>query len=256
MPLVATDAIVLHVFDYLETSRILRLITRELGIVSVLAKGARRSRARYGSALDLFAEGEAQLNVRPSRELQNVQSFDVTISRNAVSENFERFMAASAIAELVLHIGRDDANAGLYQIVSDTLRLIATVQTDEIISATLSGAWQIVSSSGFTPALDVCAYCHADMPNDVVVSFAHAPGGVLCSNCVRLAPVRRKLPPDARNAIRAWLNGEAEIVSESAAKAHQRLFREFLQEHVASQRPLRAFSVWEGGFANGTDPSR
>ena len=32
MALLATDAIVLHSFDYLESSRILRLVTREAGV--------------------------------------------------------------------------------------------------------------------------------------------------------------------------------------------------------------------------------
>ena len=55
MPLLATEAIVLHAFDYLESSRIIRLLTREAGIQSTVARGARKSRGRYGSALDLFA---------------------------------------------------------------------------------------------------------------------------------------------------------------------------------------------------------
>ena len=39
MPLVSSDAIVLHAFDYLESSRILRLVTRDAGVRSVLAFG-------------------------------------------------------------------------------------------------------------------------------------------------------------------------------------------------------------------------
>ena len=34
-----TDALVLHLFDYLESSRIVRVATRELGVQSVLARG-------------------------------------------------------------------------------------------------------------------------------------------------------------------------------------------------------------------------
>ena len=36
MPAIRTDAVVLHVFDYLETSRIFRLATREAGIQTVI----------------------------------------------------------------------------------------------------------------------------------------------------------------------------------------------------------------------------
>src|SRR4029453_2282659 len=96
---VRTDAVVLHVFDYLETSRILRLATREAGMQSVLARGARRPKSRYGSALDLFASGTAEIYVKPGRELHTLASFDVTRSRGQLATDLERFTAASAIAE-------------------------------------------------------------------------------------------------------------------------------------------------------------
>ena len=85
MPAVVTEAIVLHAFDYLETSRILRLLTREAGVQSVLARGARRSRKRFGSAMDLFAQGIAEIHVRPNRDLQTLGALDITRARAALA---------------------------------------------------------------------------------------------------------------------------------------------------------------------------
>src|SRR5580704_6416019 len=130
--LVVTDAIVLHAFDYLETSRILRLLTREAGIQSVLAKGARRSRGRVGSAVDLFAQGEVQLYLKPTRELHALASFDVTISRSALALDMERFLAGSAMAELTLRLGGGEANTLLYKVVSDTLDALASASLFDV----------------------------------------------------------------------------------------------------------------------------
>ena len=80
MPLLVTEAIVLHAFDYLESSRIIRLLTRDAGVQSVLARGARRSRGRDGSALDLFAEGSAQIYIKPNRDLHNLGGFELDLS--------------------------------------------------------------------------------------------------------------------------------------------------------------------------------
>ena len=56
------------------------------------------------------------------------------------------------------------------------------------------------------------------------------------------------LPPAARDALRQWLAGAAHSTSdESEARAHQRLLREFVHEHLADERPLRAFQIWEQG---------
>ena len=62
MSLLVTDAIVLHSFDYLESSRIYRLATREAGLQSVLARGARNSRVRFGRAMGLFSTGVAHIS--------------------------------------------------------------------------------------------------------------------------------------------------------------------------------------------------
>lgn len=254
MSLVVTQAMVLHAFDYLETSRVLRLLTRELGLQSVLAKGARRTRGRVGTGVDLFAEGEAQLYVKPTRDLQTLASFDVSRSRTALALDMRRFAAASAIAELVPRVAGDDPNPVLFDSVSASLDDIALATDDSIVAHALGGAWRIVASAGLAPALDQCAECHAPIAADETVAFAHPVGGALCSRCGGVTANGRKLPPAARDLLRSWLAGEApEPMQPPTARAHQRLLREFLREHLNDDRPLRAFAAWETGFGFGTE---
>ena len=76
--------------------------------------------------------------------------------------------------------------------------------------------------------------------------FSHPAGGVLCAGCAHLARGGRTLPSDARAALRDWLSGASHpIVDAQEARAHQRLLREFVREHLADDRPLRAFDAWE-----------
>jgi DNA repair protein RecO (recombination protein O) len=96
--LLATDAVVLHAFDYMESSRIVRLATRETGVVSVLARGVRRAKSRFGGSLDLYTGGVAQLIVRSGRDLQSLTAFDVTRSRHQLAASLPRFTAAAAVA--------------------------------------------------------------------------------------------------------------------------------------------------------------
>ena len=119
MTLVVTDAILLHAFDYLESSRIVRILTRDSGVQSALARGARKSRARYGSALDLFAQGTAQLHTKPYRDLHTLASFDLMKTRPALAEDVGRFTAASAVSELVLRFAGEDSGPALFDSVDD-----------------------------------------------------------------------------------------------------------------------------------------
>src|SRR5882762_6888751 len=226
MSLTVTEAIVLHAFDYLESSRIIRLLTREGGVQSVLARGARKSRGRYGSALDLFAEGTAQVYIKPNRELHNLASFEIHRSRSELAHDIGRFTAASTVAEVLDRISRSSP--------------------DNTIEDGLAGCWRIVSVLGFTPELSSCALCHTPLRDADDTTFSHSSGGIVCPACTKLAPGGRRIPSAARAAIRQWLEGDDSAhLTDAEARSHQRLLREFLGAHLADDRPLRAFAVWE-----------
>lgn len=248
MPLVATDAIVLHTFDYLETSRILRLATRELGVQSVLARGARRSSGRFGSALDLFAEGTAMLDVRPGRDLQTLTGFDVLRARPSLAADIARFTAASTISECVQRLVTEDHAPAAFDITRLALDALATADAESAVAVTLGALWRLVAELGFMPSLDHCAACHSAVDPDAALAFSHVAGGVLCPRCASRAPGTRQLPAAARRTVADWIAEEETIALTTAeGRAHQRLLREFLAEHVGDSRVLRAWTVWEQG---------
>jgi DNA repair protein RecO (recombination protein O) len=245
MPLVSTEAIVLHAFDYLESSRVLRLATREAGVRSAIAKGVRRSSRRFGGGLDLFARGVAHLYTKPGRDLDTLAGFDDLRAGIHLASDLSRFTGASAIAELTLRFSHEgSADTALYDAVAGALEAIGAVPCEETRGAVLAGAWRIVAELGFAPALDECADCHALLGGDEVVMFSHPAGGALCARCARVAR-GRVLPASARAAVRTWIaGGDVHLPDGAEAKAHQRLLREFLVEHLADSRPLRAFDAW------------
>lgn len=246
--LVATDAIVLHAFDYRETSRILRLATRDAGVRSVMARGARRSKARVGPGVDLFAEGHAQLVLSATRDLHTLAAFDVTHARTALASQWTRFAAANALSEIMLRTANEEAQPALYEAFAAGLDSLVTAAPEQAAAVGLRGAWTIVAALGFAPSLDICAVCGAALEPDAPVRFAHRAGGAVCARCARDVAGARELPASARETIGAWIAGrEAAVPDEPATRAHLRLLREFLHEHLGDERPLRAFSVWERG---------
>ena len=248
MSLVVTDAVVLHAMDYLDSSRILRLSTRAAGVVAVLARGARRARNKFGSSLDLFVQGTAHIQVKPSRDLQTLVNFDITRSRSALSLDLERFSAASAFAELTLRVAQDAAHEALFDLVTSTLDAVAGASADTIRTEAIGGCWRLVAELGFAPVLERCCMCHAEVGQGDDLAFSYAGGGIVCQRCVRTVAPDRQLPATARQAIRSWLAGDtAHVPGEPERRAHLRLLREFASHHVDDDRELRAFLNWERG---------
>ena len=242
-----TDAIVLHAFNYSESSRILRLATREAGVQSVLARGARASQRRFGSAVDLFAEGEVQYEVRTGRDLHTLARFDVQRSRVALGSSLPRFEGASALAEVMLRVaGGDDTPADAFDALRSGLDAIAT--DAEATLATLGAIWRLLATLGFTPALDACVHCDRAIPSDVEAAFSAGAGGVLCESCAGRVEARR-LPAEARRVLRGWLDPDAADMAAPpidlpTERAHRRLLRTFVHAHLTDGRPLRAFDAW------------
>lgn len=246
MPPLHTDAIVLHVADYLESSRLLRLLTREAGVQSVVARGARSSRQRFGSATDLFAEGAAQLTVKPGRDLHALDRFDVLRARPTIAGRLDRFMAASALAEVVLRLVHDEASAEVFGVVAESLDRLGAAE-EGVASVALGGIWRLLAEVGFRPALDHCVECHQPVDTSGAVRFDPRSGGVRCGVCAPAGTGGRLLPPTALAHLSEWLAGGTPALAVSEERAHQRLLREFLAAHLAESRPLKAWAVWEQG---------
>jgi DNA repair protein RecO (recombination protein O) len=250
MALVTTDAIVLHAFDYLETSRILRLATREAGVQSVIARGARRSTKRFGAALDLFASGIAEIHTRPGRELQQLTTFDVTTARPSLGEDLDRFASASMLAELGLRFSVGDEQGALFGALTDALDALYGRRGAMARMSALGHAWHLVASLGFAPTVDICCVCHEPVPPDEPALFSYPSGGVACARCAMRFTGGRRLPPEARQALRAWVAGEDAFSADvPAQRAHARLLKEFATHHLAEGAELRAFESWVRRFA-------
>lgn len=244
--LLTTPAIVLHAFPYLESSRILRLATREAGVQSVIAKGARRAKGAQRMTLDLFVEGTAQVYFKPGRDLHTLGGFDLARTRPGLGADLGRFAAANALGELMLRFVSDEAQPEVYDAFVLALDAVAEAPPGTAVTAGLQGAWGLVAALGFAPALDACAVCLAPIAPHEDVAFGHAAGGALCARCAAERGGRR-LPVAARDDLRQWTAGGAatEPLAAPMARAHLRLLREFLEQHLHDGRPLRAFDAWE-----------
>ncbi|NBW65701.1 DNA repair protein RecO [bacterium] len=221
MSILATDAIVLHAFDYRETSRIVRLATRDAGVVSAIARGARRPKSKFGSAFDLFTSGVAQLAMHPTGDLHALNAFDTTRTRPQLGASLGRFGAAEALSEVCMRFGQEDDSGRVFEAAERALDKIGQAAPEQVAEAAMAGLWHFVAGLGFAPSLDACASCHAPLDAEAPVTFHHRAGGALCPACARRAAggvVGRARQQD-RRALRAFRKHDHRV--ELHAVAHR-----------------------------------
>jgi len=244
MPQATTPALVLHVMPYGDTSKILRLLTRDLGVQSVIARGARRAKARTGPRLDLFARGEAGIAVKATRDLQTLTAFEVAAPHAGLAADVDRFAAASALAELVLRFAPEEALPDLFDAAAAGLDALEHAPAELVGTVAILACWGVVHALGFAPALDRCVVCGT--PLEGALAFAGAQGGALCDRHRRGVHVSA-LADDDRAALASLIAGrlpEPPLDGRHEA-AHRRLLVQFIRTHLAEHRPLPALAFWE-----------
>jgi DNA repair protein RecO (recombination protein O) len=234
--LLPTRAVVLQAFAYGETSRIVRLLTREAGVQSAIARGAARPRSQF-AILEPFADGVASLYMKPSRDLQTLGGFELTRSRQGLGADLLRFGAASLVAELVMRAGSEEAQPELFDAVVAGLDGLEAAPGDACETTALSVAWNIITVLGFGPELDSCVACGEPLPAEEPASFDYSAGGVRCAACAAGLP-GRLLPAHARHALAAFSRGEP--VRLEVSEGHWRLLGRYLQHHIVDGAPLRS----------------
>jgi len=245
MPPVHTRALILHAFPYGETSKIVRLLTREHGSQSAIAKGAQRPKSPFGARLQVLSEGTAHVYIKPHRDLHTLADFDVTRQHEELARDLRRFAAAAALAELLIRLCPAEPHPEIYDLTVSSLVQLETVPGEALDLASLSVLWAAVEALGFAPQLDACARDGRALPAGATV-FSVADGGFLCARCARGTRSAR-LGADDRRVLQRLIAGEVADIALLDAKhaaAHRRLLVRFVERHLAEDRELKALAMW------------
>jgi DNA repair protein RecO (recombination protein O) len=250
VPPVTTAALIFHVIPYGDTSKILRLLTREAGIVSAIARGARRARSRTGERLDVFAEGAATLHMKPHRDLHTLAAFDVSEPHAALGRDVARFAAASALAEIALRCGAE-MQAEVYEAAAAGLAAIEHAPGELAETAALLACWGLVAALGYTPSLERCVVCDASIAGSL--HFSPEQGGAVCRLHrlgARTANLSRPDREDLSNLVAGRMPGRP--LDRRHAAAHRRLLTGFVRYHLTDSHAMPALAFWDAESWNAT----
>ncbi len=188
---ISEPAIVLHAYDFSESSQVLSVLCRETGRLRLLAKGTRRStRTRFNPGIDLLEYG--RLVARPGREhgqlgvLIEWAQLDpfLHIRRSRI-----RLLSAIYAAELTERMTEDaDPHPELFDDLLDLLRTLdcgARAPASNPLSdvALTRFVARLLRAVGYAPSWTHCAVCGRPYPPGARAWFSTTAGGLLCSRC-------------------------------------------------------------------------
>lgn len=177
-----TRAIVIRQADFSESSRVVTFLTREFGKLAMLAKGGRRAKNPFDSALDLLAESEIVF-LKKQDALSLLTEASLVQRFRPVATDVSALYAGYYVAELLDGlVEENEPQPDLYDLATLTLQDLAI--GEKRLRVLCRFELRLLNELGQCPLFDQCLSCGRPV-NDADARFVHwvSQGGVLCTNC-------------------------------------------------------------------------
>lgn len=188
-----SEALILRTYPFHEADLLVTFFTRSEGKVRGVAKAAKRSRKRFGGALEPLTHVIAHWEDKEKQELARLDSCDIISSPLTAEVSYPRLVALSYVAEVIDQLLPDREPSD--EIFRLTLAVVRQVKPDSIwMPLTYFDLW-IVRLIGLLPELNECVVC-GDTLNGNRAWFHPLADGLLCIRDKRLAST--EILPDSR----------------------------------------------------------
>jgi DNA repair protein RecO (recombination protein O) len=202
MPAEKATAFVLRTIDFSESSLVVTLFTREFGKIHSLAKGGRRLKGPFESALDLLALCRIVFLRKSSDALDLLTEAKLLRRFRPAGRSLASLYAGYYVAELLNELtDQYDPHPELFDLADETLSGLSAGEPvgRRVVRFELGALREL----GHLPSLDVCADCGAAVPVEGRTAFGQLDGGVLCGNC---RAGKKQVASVTAGAIRAMAN--------------------------------------------------
>ncbi len=184
MALRESEAIVLRSYPLREADLLVTFFTRIEGKVHGIARSAKKSKRRFGGALEPLTYVRAVYDVRERQDLVRLDSCEVIKSPMSSEVSYARAVALGHIAELLDELLPDrEANDAIFRL---TLSVLHVLTGPEIwLPITYFDLW-LTRLVGFLPELTECVVCGRSLDGSRAYFHALA-DGLMCGEDKRLA---------------------------------------------------------------------
>ena len=232
MPLKQSEAIVLRTYPLREADLLVTLFTRVDGKLKGVARAAKKSKRRFGGALEPLTSVRAHYDEREGQELVRLDSCDILESPLSATVDYPRVVALEHVAETLDELLPErEANDAIFRLAISVLQQLRSGSI--WMPLTYFQLW-LVRLVGFLPELGECAACGQALNGSRAYYHALA-DGLMCPRHKRLAS--SELTAESRVLAAQMFRSPVESFSAEPWSAGQhadlrRLLVQILERHI------------------------
>lgn len=175
MEITRVKGIVLNEMPYKESSKLLNIVTKEYGVIGVIAKGAKSLKSKLRSVTTKLTYAEFQINYKEGK-LSTLICADVIDPLYNIKNSLLKLSYSSYLLELTSQVLKENNNPEIYNILVGTLLKIEE-GLDEGVLCNIAEL-KYLSYLGISPNFDSCAICSSSK----ILTISSEKGGFICSN--------------------------------------------------------------------------
>jgi len=170
------SGIVISEIDYKESSKILNVLSKEDGIIGIIARGSKKIKSNF-SGIGKLSYGKFHINYKENG-LSTLIDFDYLNTFKNVKKDIYKISYATYLTELVTQVYKHENNKNIYDLFIASLLKIEEGFNYKIITSILE--LKLLDYLGIRPVIDRCVACDN---NTDIVTISSYKGGYLCKNC-------------------------------------------------------------------------
>lgn len=161
---------------YKESSKLLNIVTEDLGLISVIAKGAKGLKSKLRSVTTKLTYAEFQIYYKEGK-LSTLVCADVINPLINIKSDLLKISYTSFITELSMQVMKQTTDKNIFNLLVESLLKIEDGYDPIIITNILE--LKYLSYLGIMPNLNSCSVCGKDK----ILTVSTEKGGFVCNNC-------------------------------------------------------------------------
>jgi len=177
-----TEAVILKSIDYGETSKIIRVQTPKYGRISLLAKGAKSPKSKFGGFLEELNYVSVVFYYKEDKDLFIVSQCDLINPNKKIKEDFNKLGVGFALSELILKSDNsEESNQALFNLLIRLLKELNTTQKG-YINLYIYFLLKYMKINGYEINFKSCLSCGKSESREKWY-LSIKDGGIYCSEC-------------------------------------------------------------------------
>ena len=172
------EGIVVNERAYGETRKIINLVTKEYGLISLIAKGAKSLKSDLRTSTTKLTYGYFHTNYKENK-LSTLISVDIIDNFKNIKKDINKISYATFILDLTEQVIKQNNDSNILKICIDALEKINEDYDSMIITNILE--LKYLDYLGVMPIIDSCAICGNKAG---IATLSSETGGYVCKNCI------------------------------------------------------------------------